>query len=61
MAETVFITLFSKFNSDVDLDNSVEYFVVASVKSSEVEEEYPVKSKVWEASRERLVAVEEPS
>ena len=61
MAETVLITLFSKFSSDVDLESSVEYFVVASVKSSEVEEEYPVKSKVWEASRERLVAVEEPS
>ena len=55
------ITLFSKLSSDVALESSVEYFVVASVKSSVVEDEYPVKSKVWEASRERLVVVEDPS
>ena len=33
----------------------------ARVRSSESEELYPVKSKTWEAPKERVVTVEDPS
>ena len=55
------ITVFSKLSSDVFFESSVEYFVDARVRVSESEELYPVKSKTWEAPKERVVTVEDPS